>query len=226
MEDRENLSEFSSAYHSDFKFFQENQWYLKRYVDRIAEFVRANDVRSMLSLGIGHQVVSSRLLSLLGTGALKRYTVIEGSEEILDGFRNQTPKVDGLTLVQDYFERFDTDERFDAIEMGFVLEHVENPGLIVERFSKFLSPGGRLFVAVPNARSLHRLIGHHAGLLEDVYQLSEYDRQLGHRRYFDLRSVTSLIETAGLDVVRQQGLMLKPITADQMSALDWGGEII
>ena len=42
-----------------------------------------------------------------------------------------------------------------------------------------------LAIVVPNARSLHRLIGERAGLIDDLYRLSEHDLAVGHRRYFD-----------------------------------------
>jgi 2-polyprenyl-3-methyl-5-hydroxy-6-metoxy-1,4-benzoquinol methylase len=104
--------------------------------------------------------------------------------------------------------------------MGFVLEHVDDPALIVRRFTRFLQPGGVIGMAVPNARSLHRLIGHEAGLLQDMYALSEHDRALGHKRYFDLHSFRELAQAQGLVVKRARGIMLKPVTTSQLAALN------
>jgi hypothetical protein len=56
---------------------------------------------------------------------------------------------------------------------------VDDPGVIVRQFSRYLAPGGAMFIVVPNARSLHRLIGHKAGLLDNLYRLSAEDLQLG-----------------------------------------------
>ena len=75
-------------------------------------------------------------------------------------------------------------------------------------------------MAVPNARSLHRLIGHEAGLLQDMYALSEHDRALGHKRYFDLDSFRELAQSQGLVVKRARGIMLKPVTTSQLAALN------
>lgn len=117
------------------------------------------------------------------------------------------------------FELFETAETFDAIEMGFVLEHVEDPALVLARFRRFLRPEGALFVAVPNARSLHRQVGRAAGLLDDVYRLSEHDLQLGHRRYYDLDSLTALASGAGFQIVRVEGIQMKPATTAQLESL-------
>jgi SAM-dependent methyltransferase len=107
----------------------------------------------------------------------------------------------------------------DAVEMGFVLEHVADPDRLVRRYAGFLAKGGLAAIAVPNARSLHRLVGQRAGLLDDLYRLSEHDLALGHRRYFDLGSLKRLVEGAGLRIGACEGILLKCLTTGQLSRL-------
>ena len=215
----DQLDEFVSAYTPSFRYALDNELLLKAYAALIEERVREcqNDNISMLSLGIGHSIVSGRLIDLLSEGLIDKYTIIEGSGRLIDGFRaRQEYKGDDLTLVETFFERYTPPEPLSAIEMGFVLEHVEDPALILSRFKEFLQPDGTLFVAVPNARSLHRLLGHSAGLLPDLYQLSEYDLQLGHRRYFDVDRLKDLMSQAGYKIRSISGLVLKPLTTQQL----------
>ena len=80
-------------------------------------------------------------------------------------------------------------------------------------------PGGTMVVVVPNARALHRRFGHAAGLLDDLFRLSPDDLLLGHKRYFDLASITELVRAASLEVVRVEGVYLKPLTTAQLGAL-------
>jgi 2-polyprenyl-3-methyl-5-hydroxy-6-metoxy-1,4-benzoquinol methylase len=103
--------------------------------------------------------------------------------------------------------------------MGFVLEHVADPAALVARYREFLAPGGLLAIAVPNARSLHRLVGQRAGLLDDLYKLSEADLALGHRRYFDKDSLVRMVEGAGLRVLACEGILLKCLTTAQLARL-------
>ena len=43
------------------------------------------------------------------------------------------------------------------IVMGFILEHVDSPVQeIISRYKSYLSPGGKMFLAVPNAEVLNR----------------------------------------------------------------------
>jgi len=145
--------------------------------------------------------------------------IVEGSGELINEFKQTVSGADKVTLVQDMFEEYTPDEPFDAIEMGFILEHVDDPQLILSRYAKFLKPGGTVFIGVPNARALHRRIGHEAGLLDNMYRLGEADLQLGHQRYFDYESLTRLVLNAGLKIVAVEGILLKPITTSQIAAL-------
>ncbi len=165
---------------------------------------------SMLELGLGHGFSCNAFAR-----AFQRYIVIDGSATMIARFRASF-SLPGLEIHQAWFEEFDTKERFDAIGMGFVLEHVADPQLILQRYARMLAPGGSIFIAVPNAQSLHRRIGHAAGMLPDLTQLSAADLAFGHRRYFTLESLRSLVRAAGLVELRTEGLLLKPVTTQQL----------
>lgn len=224
----EDLNQHKNAYEKQFRFYFENHLYLGKYAELMCKSIQVNNLKSVISLGIGHEVVSGKLLNLLETGQISRYQIVEGSDEIIQKFIDERPHLksnERFEVSQSYFEDFVPREKFDAIEMGFVLEHVDDPLLVLNRFKSFLNPGATVFISVPNARSLHRLIGHEAGMLEDMYQLSQYDYELGHKRYFDIESLKSMVHEAGLKVDNCSGLMLKPITGDQMDQLSWGQSI-
>jgi SAM-dependent methyltransferase len=225
MNQEENLNAYKDAYEVQFKFYDENQWYLAQYASLMSDTILKESLKSVLSLGIGHQVVSNQLLSLLKENVISNYEIVEGSASIISNFLNANQNI-SIGVHESFFENFDSVKKFDAIEMGFVLEHVDDPLLILKRFKSFLNPGGTIFVSVPNARSLHRLIGHKAGLLNNMYSLSNHDLELGHKRYFDLDTISSNIEDAGYRIVKSKGLMLKPITGDQINQLKWDNNII
>ena len=191
------------------------------YGERIAEYIEAHQLRTALSLGIGHTEVARPILRHLTNGPLARYVIVDGATQIIEDFRRSIhPVPDGLQLLQGYFETFVTTGRFDVIEAGFILEHVDDPALVLGRMQQFLAPGGRIFIAVPNARSLHRLLGHEAGLLKDMYALSSSDLALGHKRYFDLETISALVRDAGFKIIATEGLLLKPFTTAQLNTLN------
>lgn len=220
----ENLNEFKDAYKEAFMFYDENLWYLGVYSTLISNKIVENGYKNVLSLGLGHNVVSSSLIKLLEKN-LNNYDIVEGSIDIIKDFEKKN-KNNKIRLYNSYFENFIPDNKYDSIEMGFILEHVDDPKLIIDKYKNYINKNGSIFIAVPNAKSLHRIIGNKAGLLNDMYMLSEYDLQLGHKRYFDLNSIEELLIKSGLQIVDKKGLMLKPITGDQIKKLGWQQNVI
>lgn len=164
-----------------------------------------------LELGIGHGAALEAL-----AGAFREVLVVEGSGELVRRYTGRFPNV---RLVEALFETWESDRRWTSIGMGFVLEHVDDPGLVLRRFRPRLAPGGSLFVGVPNARSLHRLLGQRLGLLPDLNALSPADLAFGHKRFWTYHQWVELFESCGYRVARAEGLYLKPVTTKQLDQL-------
>jgi 2-polyprenyl-3-methyl-5-hydroxy-6-metoxy-1,4-benzoquinol methylase len=212
------LDGYLDAYGDSFPYHRENLALLATYAEFLRETIERRRSRSVLSLGIGHSIVAQSIAALI-PATLRSYRIVEGSPAAVQRFRETQPE-SASEIVLSLFETFDTARRYDMIEMGFVLEHVADPELVLRRFTGFLAAGGVVIAAVPNALSLHRRLGHAAGLLADPYALSAGDRALGHRRYFDMTSFTALTLRCGLRQHRAAGLMLKPFSTAQLDLLD------
>jgi SAM-dependent methyltransferase len=214
----EYLDGFVSAYANDSSYTFDNKIMLNWYPERIMSLCSREG--RLLELGLGHGFTTKRF-----SNHFSRHVVIEGSAAVIEQFHSQFPNCD-VEVINSYFENFDSEERFDVIVMGFILEHVADPHSILQRYKKFLAPGGRFFVTVPNAESLHRRFGHSAGLLADVLALSECDREQGHLRFYTLGSLTSVLHEAGYRIVRKEGLFLKALTTAQLQSLHLDENII
>lgn len=212
------LDKHVAAYQGDNLYDFDNEILLTWYPQRVLH--HAGVARSLLELGLGHGYATD-----IFSSRFTRHVVLEGSPAVIRNFHDKRPGC-RAEIVETWFENFATGERFDVIVMGFILEHVDSPQLILRRFCDFLAPGGKLFVAVPNAEVLNRRLGQLAGLLDDMTALSENDLLLGHKRYFTVKSLKREVAQAGCRVERLEGIYLKPFTTRQIVSLHLDRKVI
>lgn len=215
---KNDLDDHVLAYEGHNLYDFDNNILLNWYPQRILDLTKGS--RSILELGLGHGFTAK-----IFSTHFDRHVVLEGSPAVIENFRKISPE-SRTHIVETYFETFESQEKFDVVVMGFILEHVDDPSQIIAKYKRFLGPGGKMFLAVPNAEVLNRRLGNLAGLLPDMEQLSENDLLLGHKRYYTVKSLTAEVRQAGYEIERTEGIYLKPFTTSQMMALNFGKEII
>lgn len=206
------LDAHAAAYQGGSVYDFDNGILMNWYARRVCAL--APSAGSLLELGLGHGITTC----LFGAH-VARHVVVDGSPAVIEQFRRAHPDC-RAEIVEAWFEQYETAERFDVVVCGFVLEHVEDPVALIARMRTLLAPGGRLFIAVPNAAALNRRLGHLAGVLDDLHTLSAHDRLLGHRRYYDVHSLRADVARAGGTLARLEGIYLKPLTTRQMLAAE------
>ena len=151
--------------------------------------------------------------------------VCEGSSTFAHMLRERFPAPSHSLLVHEaLFEEFEPVDRFDVIILGHVLEHVEDPVAILQRLKDWLVPEtGRVLIAVPNARSLHRQAAVVMGLIPTEYAMSEKDLHHGHRRIYNPESLRADFIAAGLSIEVFGGYWLKPLSDRQLEE-QWSPE--
>lgn len=213
------LDQHVTAYQGDNNPYDfDNHILLKWYPERVRKY--SEGARSLLELGLGHGITATAF-----GRHFQRHVVIDASPAVIANFRRNYPE-SRAEIVESYFESFEADELFDVIVFGFILEHVDDPVQVLGHFRRFLAPGGRMFVAVPNAEVLNRRLGHLAGMLPDITELSDHDRLLGHKRYYTVRTLREDLERAGYRIERLEGIYLKPLTTSQMLSHNFDQRVI
>lgn len=210
-----------STYSKDSIYDFDNSLILRQYTMRIIEKIQAKSNLTSLELGIGHgystEIFEKNLLN---------HTVLEGDNRIIEKYKREHPN-SNINIIETFFENYENgNKKYDVIIMGFILEHVNNPQVILEKYKNMLTDNGTIYVAVPNAEAMNRRIGYLAGILTNIKKLSENDIGLGHKRYYDMRSLISECQSAGLTVENIEGLFLKPLTTKQMVGLELSNEIL
>jgi len=212
----DNLDQFSGSYSSDNSYAYDNEIIMNWYPTRI--MLRNHSNMSLLELGLGHGIATKQFY-------FDRHLVLEGSQDVINNFNRKFPEKQ-VEITKTLFEDFQTDERFDIICMGFVLEHVNNPEQILRKYKHLLNEKGKMFIIVPNAESLNRRVGYAAHYLPFLTLLSKNDEETGHKRFYTKRTITKEILNAGLKIVNIEGIYLKPLATEQMKKLDLDKKLI
>jgi SAM-dependent methyltransferase len=89
----------------------------------------------------------------------------------------------------------------DAVSMGDVLEHSRDPRAFLERARTLLRPGGVLYVAVPNHRSLAFLTVDLIGRLPRGGDVADRLYVPYHYQYFTPATLSRLLDETGFEVL-------------------------
>lgn len=108
-------------------------------------------------------------------------------------------------------------KKYDYIFMNYVLEHVINPIDILRKYKNMLKLNGYIFITVPNATALSRVVGKRMNVIKDIYQLTDNDKRHGHRRVYDIEKITDDILNSELKIIDLQGLYIKPLSDFQLN---------
>jgi 2-polyprenyl-3-methyl-5-hydroxy-6-metoxy-1,4-benzoquinol methylase len=181
----------------------------RRLVDMIADFVVPRlPGESVLELGVGDQIWTPKLVKHFAT-----VTTLEGDDELLAVMSRTMAAIPASSWqgVRSLFEEYFPAQRFDVVLATYVLEHVDDPGLILRRAREhWLRPGGRIAVCVPHALSLHRRLAVAMGMIATPSERGETDRRMGHLRCLTHQEMEELLVENGFRVVERRGLICKP----------------
>ncbi len=171
----------------------------------LSRFLRG---QSVLELGPAEGVMTEDLARLDVD-----LTLVDGAAHFCDDLSLRFPRA---TVVHALFEEYVPHRRFDTIVIGHVLEHVTDPVGLLAAAREWLNPGGRIFVAVPNARSVHRQAAVLMGMLPHEAALNATDHACGHRRVYTPESFRHVLHEAGLRLAHFGGYWLKPLSNRQI----------
>ncbi|HEY9870823.1 MAG TPA: class I SAM-dependent methyltransferase [Candidatus Obscuribacterales bacterium] len=171
--DPKHFSMLAEAEPANFWFRSRNKlilWALQQF---------APGARNFLEIGCGTgfvlQAVAARFPQL----------EIYGSELFAEGLSFAARRVPTARLLELDARDIRFDSRFDAIGMFDVLEHIDDDRLVLEQVFKALTPGGTMFISVPQHRFLW----------------GPSDVSCHHYRRYEKQELVSKVQQAGFNVL-------------------------
>lgn len=127
---------------------------------------------------------------------------------------------DKVKFVNSLFETVILSKRYDNIALTHVLEHLDDPILILKRINQeWLAENGRLFLVCPNANAPSRQIAVKMGIITHNSAVTSAEADHGHRRTYTLDTMERDATAAGLKVVHRSGIFFKALANFQWDRL-------
>lgn len=147
-----------------------------------------------------------------------RVTCIEASPDAARIARERLDSKAEIHCVE--IEQWETIDRFENIVLTHVLEHVVDPVAVLQAVAeRLLAPGGRVFVACPNANAASRRIAVIMGLISHHSAVTAGEALHGHQRTYSLDTLRRDVVAAGLSPLEQSGIFFKQFANFQWDAI-------
>ncbi len=127
------------------QFLWRHHYHILLFFNRIIQ-ENKNNIGSYLEVGGGHGLYISEALEIVGNKA--KYDLVDISKSSIDIARKMIEN-DNVTFILSDIADYNYAEKYDFITMGEVLEHVEDPILLLKKLFTLLNNNGRLFITTP-----------------------------------------------------------------------------
>jgi len=168
---------------------------------------------SLLELGSFKGDFTKRLLPYFDD-----VTCVDASDAAIEVARKKLG--DKVIFVNSLFEEVTLPRRYDNIVLTHVLEHLDDPVVVLKRINgEWLAEGGRFFLVCPNANAPSRQIAVKMGLISHNAAITPAEAEHGHRITYSLDTLERDAKAAGLKVVYRSGIFFKALANFQWDRL-------
>jgi 2-polyprenyl-3-methyl-5-hydroxy-6-metoxy-1,4-benzoquinol methylase len=145
-------------------------------------------------------------------------TCVEASDIAIEEARKKLG--DKVKFVNSLFEKATLPKRYDNVVLTHVLEHLDDPVLVLKRINdEWLAESGLLFLVCPNANAPSRQIAVKMGLITHNSAVTPAEAKHGHRCTYTLDVLERDAVTAGLKVIHRSGIFFKALANFQWDRL-------
>ena len=150
-------------------------------------------------------------------------TGVEASSEAVkecgDRINSKFPQL-GAKFVNGLFEDVELNGKYDNVILTHVLEHLDDPVLVLKRINdEWLSDNGKFFLVCPNANAPSRQIAVKMGLISHNSAITPAESEHGHRITYTLDTLERDVSAAGMKVVHRSGIFFKALANFQWDRL-------
>ena len=180
----------------------------------IREMKRFFAGRTFLELGSSAGTITKKLLFFCDS-----LDILEGSVLAINRTKKELNGESKVSYYDTLWEDFVPIRKYTDIVFVRGLEHIQNQSVFIKKISKWLLPGGRIHIIVPNAFSIHKILLSFFGKVNNIFKLSERDKKLGHKIIYDKTTLVFQVKKAQCMVLSVKTFFFKPFKNDVMKKI-------
>ncbi len=120
------------------------------------------------------------------------------SVSMVDIVRPKQNLASNITFILSRAEDLDsTHGLFDEVVLSNILEHTEEPTLVLDAIKNVLANSGQLHILSPNCESLNRKIGVLTGSMKSIRTIPQKEIELGHKKTFSVKDIEEMLDETG-----------------------------
>ena len=170
-------------------------------------------VGNIMELGSFKGDLTRRLLPIF-----KDITCVEASNEAIDIAKKEFGEK--VKFINSTFEAVTLPSKYENIVLTHVLEHLDDPILVMKRINdEWLSDTGRFFLVCPNANAPSRQIVVKMGSISHNSAVTTAEAEHGHRITYTFDTLERDAKAAGLNVIHRSGIFFKALANFQWDRL-------
>lgn len=206
---KEELDKIAHEYHEQDlmkdKFIEDEcQFYTYNWV-----FENMKGCKTVLEMGYGEGNFTEELVK-----RNFKPTILDGSDVLLEKAKQlHGDKVDVASAL---FEEYRPTQKFDCVLATHVLEHVDDPVVLLKEMKNWITEHGKIIIIVPNKESLHRQLAVLMNLQPELDTLGARDKLVGHQRVYSIETLSKDTIDSGLKVIETYGFFLKTLPNSMM----------
>ncbi len=207
-----NIENYWEKYSSDYSFEFTLNIYRQKHLLKILNDLKPKRV---LEIGGGFNPFCEKYQQF------EEYTIIEPGTVPFRSIVERFSSNPAITIYNQFFENCAetlNQKIYDFIILNGVLHEVRDGGLFLNLIEQIMSEQTTVYINVPNANSMHRLIGVASGFIKSVTDKTERNLALEQTEIYSPSSLRTLVCGSITDaVILQMGtFFLKPFTHAQM----------
>ena len=162
---------------------------------KVMEIIKEYSPKKILEIGCGNDPLFQYTEDI-------SFTVVEPAEN----FYNHAVKInkaDSNVILNGFFEDVSgqLSDKYDMIICSSLLHEVEKPDKLLKAIEKVCGEDTVVHINVPNAYSMHRLLGKEIGVLLDTHDMSRNNFDFQQNNVFDMDSLQQILCDNGFKII-------------------------